>query len=174
MFVSDSVLGVNAFIDNQVMNNLTQNPFRFPRPENVVPVIVVNGIKMPNVSFDNALKYVFDRCLRALLLFFKQNMVETFEQLRHGDDTVSISSFKCGNRKVSRNVYIGIWAFRCSLLSKNGNMAVEDIQVLVDNPAGFEKDFTLFIESGEIKARNSTENPAKFSKAQLERGSTRP
>jgi hypothetical protein len=173
MIIRDDKLKIFADINNVVLNNMTENPFRFPRPQDVEAAIVVGGYKKPNVNFDNSLKYVFDRCLRSLLLYFKQNMVETFEDLRRGDDTVSITNFKCGTRKVSRNVYIGIWAFRCSLLAKNPNLTVEDFQLYADSPDGFEKDFTLFIESGEIKPRQSTDNPAKISKAQLGRNNTR-
>lgn len=173
MIIRDDKLKIYADVNNAVLNNMTQNPFRFPRPENVVPVVVQNGFKVPNMSFENSLKYVFDRCLRSLLLYFKQNMVETFQDYASQDDTATISNFKCGTRKVTRNVYIGIWAFRCSLLSRNANMTVDDFQVYVDSPDGFERDFTFFIDSGEIRSRPDNTNKVQFSKAQLERGNTR-
>lgn len=172
MEIRDSNLGIFGEFSNVVLNNMTVNPFRFPRPENVVPVLMVGDHKVPNVSFENALKYVFDRCLKDLLVYFKRNMVETFEDLR-GEDTVDINTFKCGNKKVSRNVYIGIWAFRCSLISKNPNLTVADIQNYVDYPQGFETNFRIVFETGEIRPKpNSSTPPRTF--GNLERGNTRP
>jgi hypothetical protein len=147
-------------IADKAINNLAENPFKFPKPTSMKPrVSTGDGRVKPNISFSYMMEFVYTECMRHLLRKFKQNMLDTFDKM---GDSGSIQNFKCGNTTFKRSIYMYPWDIQCSLVSLNGNLTVTDIDVLLlemHNGAFIDmsRDFALEVLNAELKYRVKNE-----------------
>jgi hypothetical protein len=147
-------------ISDQAVNAITENPFKYPRPDNVKGKLFTgegeNRTVKPNVAFTGAMEYLYRECIKHMLRKFRQNMTETFERLhKNSTGDYDLASFKCGTSQLKRSIYLYPWDIQCMIIPLNPDLKVEDIDIMAANiiPEDLSKYFYLELVAAEFKHR---------------------
>lgn len=139
-------------IADAAINKIAENPYRFPRPNEMPGTIEVSpGRRLPGVPFVYMMTFLFERCMEFLLQRFLVNLIQSSEALRsEGKEAVS------GNAPFRRTVYMYPWAFSCVIMPTNATLTVADLEELLKRKEEWSKFFNLEITGVELKIRDQS------------------
>ncbi len=120
---------------DEVIDQLTANPFKFPRPNEVPAVYFEGGIKKPGMPFTYLISYLFS--------YLGDFMIRRWFQMS--------AEGRAANVGIQKTIYLYPWRFNCSLIPKQQlPESVTLLGFLVDREI-WNLYFSLEINSASIK-----------------------
>lgn len=169
----DSQNGVILDIDREVVNTFTMNPFQFPRPDKMSPVMDNGkGKKIPNIAFTFMLEFLHRTCMKKLMLDLRRELTDAFD--KSNDGTKDISVLALGDRPFKKNVYIGFWTISAQIVPTSGTFKYADLCDVIDIfPKESQNFFRLSILDAKLKPKPENKQRNPISKSQLTSNATR-
>jgi hypothetical protein len=169
--------GAQIEIEEEAMNLIASNPYKFPKPIELPSSIAVKDENdptktksLPGVKFTISFDYIFKYCVGALSKLFLSN-VETTHRKYNPASKEPIDGIPCGKATVSRTVFISFWCIECSLTCLRPQITYNDAKLIFDEITEFTNYFSFEITKVSIKPKthNTSSLPAGTSRKELER-----